>query len=61
MPAVRVEVGYLTNPGDAARLADPTFRDTVSAALFAAVQRLYLPAGDHPGSEQLALPALLSV
>ena len=61
MPAVRVEVGYLTNPGDAARLADPTFRDTVAGAIFAAVQRLYLPADERPGAEQLALPALLSV
>ncbi len=30
MPAVRVEVGYLTNPGDALRLADPAFRDVLA-------------------------------
>jgi N-acetylmuramoyl-L-alanine amidase len=42
MPAVRIDVGYLTNPGDAARLADPAFRDTVAEAIVAAVQRVYL-------------------
>jgi N-acetylmuramoyl-L-alanine amidase len=42
MPAVRVDVGYLTNPGDAALLADPGFRDLVAEALVVAIQRLYL-------------------
>ncbi|MEV6526160.1 N-acetylmuramoyl-L-alanine amidase [Longispora sp. NPDC051575] len=41
MPAVRVEVGYLTSPTDRARLADPAFRDTVVDALLAAVQRMF--------------------
>lgn len=43
MPAVRLELGYLTSPRDASRLADPAFRDTVAEALLVAVQRLYLP------------------
>ncbi len=43
MPAVRLDLGYLTNPGDAARLADPSFRDLVAEAIVVAVQRLYLP------------------
>jgi N-acetylmuramoyl-L-alanine amidase len=43
MPAVRLEVGYLSNPGDAARLADPAFRDTVAEAVLVALQQLYLP------------------
>ena len=30
MPAVRVEVGYLTSPADRARLVDPLFRDRSS-------------------------------
>jgi N-acetylmuramoyl-L-alanine amidase len=42
MPAVQVELGYLTNSGDADRLADPDFRDLVAEALVVAVQRLYL-------------------
>lgn len=41
MPAVRVELGYLTNAGDAARLADPAFRDTVAEAVVSAVTDLY--------------------
>jgi len=43
MPAVRVEIGYLSNAGDAQRLADPRFRDRCAEALLAAVQRLFLP------------------
>jgi N-acetylmuramoyl-L-alanine amidase len=42
MPAIQVEVGYLTNPDDAARLGDPAFRDAVAESLLIAVQRLYL-------------------
>ena len=43
MPAVRVDVGYLTSPLDRARLIDPRFRDTVVDAIVAAVQRMYFP------------------
>jgi len=42
MPAVRIDVGYLTNPGDAARLRDADFRDVVAEAVVVAVQRMYL-------------------
>ena len=42
MPAVRVEVGYLTNPGDARRLRDPAFRDVLAEAIVVSVQRFYL-------------------
>jgi N-acetylmuramoyl-L-alanine amidase len=44
MPAVRVEVGYLTNPADAARLASPQFRDALAEAVVSGIQRLYAPA-----------------
>lgn len=43
MPAVQVELGYLSNPGDAARLADSGFRDAVAEAIVVAVQRVFLP------------------
>jgi N-acetylmuramoyl-L-alanine amidase len=43
MPAVRVEVAYLTSPDDRARLVDGAFRDRVVEAMIAAVQRMYLP------------------
>ncbi len=40
--AVRVEVGYLTNAEDRARLATPGFRDIVAEGILVAVKRLYL-------------------
>lgn len=43
MPAVRVDLGYLSNPDDARRLASPEFRDTVADAVVVAVRRLFLP------------------
>lgn len=46
MPAVRLELGYLTHAGDAARLASAEFRDVVAEAIVVSVQRLYLP-GDQ--------------
>jgi N-acetylmuramoyl-L-alanine amidase len=42
MPAVRIDAGYLTNPHDAALLADPAFRDVFAEAVVVAVQRVYL-------------------
>lgn len=52
MPTVRVEVGYLSNAGDSARLADPAFRDVLAEAIVAAVQRLFTPppSDDNPSS-----------
>ncbi|MQA08481.1 MAG: N-acetylmuramoyl-L-alanine amidase [Pseudonocardiaceae bacterium] len=41
-PAVRVEMGYLTNAGDYERLSDPAFRDVVAEGMLVAVKRLYL-------------------
>lgn len=43
MPAVRVDVGYLTCAEDRAKLVDPSFRDRVAEAILAAVQRMYFP------------------
>jgi N-acetylmuramoyl-L-alanine amidase len=58
MPAVEVCCGYLTNPRDAARLGEAEFRDTIAEAVLAAVQRLYIPAADDPGTGQLRLADL---
>lgn len=58
MPAVRIELGYLSNPGDAARLSDSEFRDVVAEGVTAAVQRLYLPPEDDAETGKLRLPAL---
>ena len=42
MPAVQLDAGYVSNPGDARRLADPGFRDVLAEAVVVAVQRFYL-------------------
>jgi N-acetylmuramoyl-L-alanine amidase len=43
MPAVRVDLGYLTSPTDRDRLVNPLFREQVVEAVLAAVQRMYYP------------------
>ena len=58
MPAVRVELGYVTNPDDAARLGDPDFRDVVAEAIVVAVQRLYLPSELDPPTGALRISQL---
>jgi len=58
MPAVRLDVGYLTNAEDARRLGGPEFRDGVAEAIFAAIQRLYLPPGQDVATGLLRMPAL---
>lgn len=61
MPAVRLELGYLTNPGDRALLSDPHWRDVVAEALLVAVQRLYLPAEMDPPTGTYVMPAAAKV
>lgn len=58
MPAVRVDVGYVSNPGDAARLADPEVRDVVAEAVVVAVQRVYLSPDVDPKTGVLRLDEL---
>jgi N-acetylmuramoyl-L-alanine amidase len=60
MPAVKVDVGYITNVGDAARLADPSFRDVLAEAIVVAVQRLYLPPDLDSPTGVLQLAELLA-
>lgn len=45
MPAVRVELGYLSNPGDERRLRNPAFQDAVADALAAALTAFCAPRG----------------
>lgn len=56
MPAVQLDAGYLSNAGDARRLADPGFRDVLAEAVVVAVQRFYLaPDSDaHTGVLRLS-------
>jgi N-acetylmuramoyl-L-alanine amidase len=60
MPTVRLELGHVTHPDDARRLADPAFRDLVAEAVLVAVQRLYLPLDQDPPTGVLRLPDLAS-
>lgn len=60
MPAVRVELGYLTNPGDADLLGHASVRDAVAEALVVAVQRLYLPAEDDAATGTMRLTDILA-
>jgi N-acetylmuramoyl-L-alanine amidase len=58
MAAVRIELGYLTNPGDAARISSPELRARAVESIAVAVQRLYLPPEDDSPTGVLHLPAL---
>lgn len=60
MPAVRIEIGYLTSDEDRALLCNGAFRDTIAEGLLVAVQRLYLPAADDPETGVMRLPAVAS-
>jgi N-acetylmuramoyl-L-alanine amidase len=57
MPAVRLDVGYLSHPVDRLLLLDARLRSTVASAVLAAVQRLFLPAEADPPTGTFVLPA----
>ncbi len=59
MPAVRLELGYLTNPRDAHALASREFRAVVAEGVLAAVQRIFLPAELDPPTGTFRLPDAL--
>ena len=59
-PAIRVDLGYLTNAGDSQRLARPEFRDTVAESFVIAIQRLYLSAEDDAKTGTLRISDLRS-
>jgi N-acetylmuramoyl-L-alanine amidase len=59
MPAVRLELGYLTNPHDRSALASREFRAVVAEAILAAVQRIFLPADLDPPTGSFRLPDAL--
>ncbi len=58
MPAVRLDLGYLTNTGDAARLQRAEFRDTIAEAVVVAVQRFYLAPEADPNTGVLRFSEL---
>lgn len=57
-PTIRLELGYITNPKDAVRLADPIFRDTVAEGLVIAIQRLFLSAEEDAKTGTLRIEDL---
>ncbi|MBA4021335.1 MAG: N-acetylmuramoyl-L-alanine amidase [Gordonia sp.] len=60
MPAVQLDIGYISNLHDATQLSDPAVRDTIAEAILVAVKRLYLlgrddqPTGTYTFAELLA-------
>lgn len=60
MPAVQLDIGYVSNLHDATQLSDPSVRDTIAEAILVAVKRLYLlgrddqPTGTYTFAELLA-------
>jgi N-acetylmuramoyl-L-alanine amidase len=59
MPAVWLEFGYASNSADAARLADPVFRDSLAEGVVVAVQRLYLQPDQDSPTGSIRLPDLV--
>jgi N-acetylmuramoyl-L-alanine amidase len=59
MPAVRLELGYLSNPHDASALASREFRAVVAEGVLAAVQRIFLPAELDPPTGTFRLPSAM--
>jgi N-acetylmuramoyl-L-alanine amidase len=59
MPAVWLELGYVSNPADAERLADPVFRDSLAEGVVVAVQRLYLVPEEDSPTGSIRLPDLV--
>lgn len=58
MPAVRLDLGYLTNAHDAEALGSTEFRAAVAEAVLAATQRLFLPPELDAPTGQLHVPRL---
>jgi len=57
-PAVRIDLGYLSNPGDADRYKRAEFRDLIAESLVIAIQRLYLAAEDDAKTGTLRISDL---
>ena len=57
-PTVRIDLGYMSNPGDLGRLSRADFRDVIAEALVIAIQRLYLAAEDDAKTGTLRISDL---
>ena len=57
-PAVRIDLGYRSHPGDVNRLENPMFRDTIVEGMLVAIQRLYLAEEDDAKTGTLRISDL---
>ena len=57
-PTIRIDLGYLSNPKDAKRLAAAAFRDQLAEAMIVAIQLLYLSAEDDAKTGTLKISDL---
>jgi len=60
MPAVQIELGYLSNPADRDRLLSDEFRNVVADGVLVAVKRLYLDGRDEPNTGTFTFSELLA-
>ncbi len=60
MPAVQVELGYLSNPAERGRLMSADFRNLIADGMLVAVKRLYLDGRDDPHTGTFTFSDLLA-
>lgn len=60
MPAIQVEMGYLSNPLERARLLSSDFRNQLADGILVAVKRLYLDGRDDPHTGTFTFSDLLA-
>lgn len=60
MPAIQVELGYLSNPAERARLVSSEFRNQLADGMLVAVKRLYLDGRDDPHTGTFTFSDLLA-
>jgi N-acetylmuramoyl-L-alanine amidase len=60
MPAIQVEIGYLSNPHERERLTNADFRSVIADGLLVAVKRLYLDGHDDPHTGTFSFSDLLA-
>jgi N-acetylmuramoyl-L-alanine amidase len=60
MPAIQVEMGYLSNPAERGRLLSSDFRNQLADGILVAVKRLYLDGHDDPHTGSFTFSDLLA-
>ena len=60
MPAIQVELGYLSNDAERSRLVRDEFRNTLADGILVAVKRLYMDGRDDPHTGTFTFSELLA-